>query len=97
MVSEISINAQIVIVGVRGPTNRGGTLKNPQITSIDGKKFLTGISQQGRGHWSDGQLMHVALDEISMITEFATEAEHEAKCKWARRRSRGFFARLRRR
>lgn len=95
--TEWTIKSEIVVVNVRGPGRFGGVLRNPEIISIDGKKFISGISFRRDHSWSDEQREHIALDEVSLIVEFATVAEHEAKCKWARRRSRGLFAKLRRR
>ena len=92
-----SIVAPILVISLRGPGNRGGTLKVPRFTMIEGRRFISGICQNGSGHWSDGQPMHIAIDEVATIVEYASESEHEAKCKWARRKSRGLFAKLRRR
>lgn len=85
--TELNLAAGIVVVNLRGPGNHGGVIRNPEIVSIDGCKFLTGIAHDARHSWSDGQRIHVALDEVGMMVEYKNVEEHEAKCKWARRKA----------
>jgi hypothetical protein len=87
--TEISITSPVIVVTLRGPGSRGGTLKDPVIVTIDGSKFLSGTSLAGEGHWSQGQRMHIALDEIAMMVEFDSEDAHRARGRRARQTAYG--------
>lgn len=87
--AELTLQCTIVVVTLRGPGYRGGTLKDPVVMTIDGRKYLSGTSSSGKGHWSHGQRMHMALDEIASMVEFESEEAHAAKCSGARRAAHG--------
>lgn len=87
--TEMTLQSPVVVVTLRGPGYRGGTLKNPVVMTIEGHRFLSGTSLSARGHWSHGQRMHVALEEIAMMVEFESEEAHAAKCARARRAAYG--------
>lgn len=74
--TELTLQSPVVVVTLRGPSHRGGTLKDPVVVTIEGRKFLSGISQSAKGNWSHGRRMHVALDEIAMLVEFESEEAH---------------------
>jgi hypothetical protein len=89
---EIALQGAILVVNMHG--KHGGVLKAPEVVTIGGRPFLTGIASYSQGNWANGQAMHLALDQVESIVEFQSEAEHLAKCKSVHRRPGGIWARL---
>ena len=75
--TELTLQSPVVALTLRGPNRSGGALKDAVVMTIEGRRFLSGVSLS-TGNWTYGRRMHVALDEIAMMVEFDSEAAYAA-------------------